>query len=134
MEVELGIAGLLCVGLALGHATLGLVWVLPALTEERLPATPFGPASTTVGMVRVTWHIVTVFALTLGGLLMTLAWTEDADTETLLLRWFAAMWLAATAMALWVVRGAMRNPHRLLRLPVPLVWVVVAVLCWTAST
>ncbi len=134
MNIELGIAGLICVVLALGHTTIGVVWVLPNLTEERLPRTPFGPSSMTAGMVRVTWFIVTVFVLALGGLLMTLAWNESADAKTVLLRWFAAMWIAATVMALWVVRRGLRNPRTLLRLPVPLLWVVVAVLCWVAST
>lgn len=131
MNVELAIAGLICVGLALGHATVGWVWVLPSLMEERLPTTPLGPPSATVGMIRITWHIVTVVALALGGLLIMLAWAPAADPKTLLLRWLAAMWLAATAMALWVGR---RHPRRLLRLPVPLLWVVTAVLCWKAST
>ncbi len=130
MDVGLGIAGLICVAMALGHTTIGFVWVLPSLTEERLPSTPFGPSSMTVAMVHVTWYVVTVFALALGGLLITLAWAADPDPKTLLLRWFAAMWLAATAMALWIAR---RRPRHLLRLPVPLLWVVITVLLWTAS-
>ena len=62
---------------------------------------------------------------------MTLAWDSGADPGTVLLRSFAAMWLAATAMALWVAR---RNPRNFLRRPVWSLWVVLAVLCWTAST
>jgi hypothetical protein len=134
MDVALAIAGLICLALALGHATLGLVWVLPGLTEDHLPRTPFGPASMTEGMLRVTWHIVTVFAVSLGTLLMVLAWAPSADPKTVVLRWFAAMWLAATAMAFWVAGRRMNSPRRFLRLPVPLLWVVVAVLCWVAST
>ncbi len=134
MNVELGIAGLICLALAFGHTAVGVVWVLPSLTEERVPRTPFGPPAMTVSMIRVTWYIVTIFALALGGLFMNLAWAEGADPKTLLLRWFAAMWLAATAMALWISRRRLRNLRSLLRLPVPFLWVVVAVLCWTAST
>jgi hypothetical protein len=134
MDVALAIAGLICVALALGHATLGLVWVLPSLAAQRLPGTPFGSPSTTEAMLRVTWHIVTVFAVSLGTLLMVLAWAPSADPKTLVLRWFAAMWLAASAMAFWVAGRRMRSPRRFLRLPVPLLWVVVAVLCWAAST
>jgi hypothetical protein len=134
MNVGLGIAGLLCVGLALGHESIGLVWVLPRLTQERLPTTPFGSPSMTESMLRVTWHIVTIFALGVGTLLMALAWAPAADPKTLLLRWFAAMWLAATAMATWIAARRVRNLRGLLRLPVPLIWVVIAVLCWTAST
>jgi hypothetical protein len=133
MDVGLITAGVLCVALGLGHTTVGLVWVLPSLTEERLPRTPFGPRSMTVSMIRVTWYIVTVFVLGLGGLLMTLGWVPAADPKTVVLRWLAATWLAATAMATSVAARRMRGLRGLLRLPVPLVWVVVAVLCWQAS-
>ena len=130
MNVELGIAGLICLAMAVGHATIGLVWVLPTITEARLQGSPFGPSSMTLSMVRVTWHIVTIFLLGVGGLLMSLAWIPAADPRTLVLRWFAAMWLAATAMAAWISR---RRPLHFLRRPVPLLWIVVGVLCWTAS-
>jgi hypothetical protein len=81
-------------------------------------------------MLRVTWHLVTVFVLAVGGLLMTLAFVEEADPTTLMFRWFSAMWLGATAVAFWVVR---RRPRDVLRLPVPFVWPVIALLCWKAS-
>ena len=85
----------------------------------------------TEGMLRVTWHIVTIFALGVGGILLTLAWDGGADPRTLLLRWFAVMWVVATAMAAWVTRRHLRFSALL---PVPLLWVVIAVLCWSAST
>jgi hypothetical protein len=131
MDVALAIAGLITVALGVGHEALGLVWVLPRVTEDSLPRTPFGPPSLTEGMIRVTWHIVTIFALASGGLLLTLAWAPAPDAKTLLLRWFAAMWIAAAAMAFYVARP---RPRQLVRMPVPLLWVVVAVLCWEAST
>ena len=130
MNVELAIAGLGCLVLALGHTTIGLRWVLPNLTKGRLPSTPFGPPSTTLGMVRFTWHIVSVVLVGFGILFMTLAWASDADPKTLLLRWSAGFWLAATALAGW---NARRRPRSLLRLPVPLVFVVIAMMCWAAS-
>jgi hypothetical protein len=133
MDVELGIAGAISVALGIGHETLGLIWILPALTTESLPATPFGPPSMTRVMVHVTWHIVTIFALGMGGILWSLASSADVEPRTVLLRWFAAMWLIATVMAVWVAGRRVRNLRAILRLPVPLVWVVVAVLCWTAS-
>jgi hypothetical protein len=131
MNLELAIAGLSCFVLAFGHATLGLRWILPNLTKERLPSTPVGPPSMTLGMVRFTWYVVSVLLVGFGILLMTLAWAPGADPKTLLLRWVAAVWLAATALACW---NARRRPSSLLRFPVPLVFVVIAVLCWTAST
>ena len=134
MDVATGIAGTLCVVLGLGHETIGLVWVLPNLTEERVPKTPFGSRAMTVSMIRVTWHIVTVFVIAVGTLLMALAWAEVADPEALMLRWFSVMWLGATAMALTVSIRRTRKLHSLVRLPVPFVWVVIAALCWWAAS
>ena len=85
----------------------------------------------TLGMVRFTWHIVSVLLVGFGVLFMALAWAPGADPRILLLRWFAALWLAATALACWQAR---HRPSSLLRLPVPLVFVVIGAMCWTAST
>jgi hypothetical protein len=131
MDVALAIAGLGWFILAFGHTTVDLRWVLPNLTKGSLPSTPFGPPSMTLGMVRFTWHIVSVLLAAFGALLTTLAWAPEADAKTLLLRWFVAFLLAAIALACWEAR---RRPRSLLRLPVPLVFMVIAVLCWTAST
>jgi hypothetical protein len=131
MNVELAIAALGWFVLAFGHTTIGLRWVLPNLTKERLPSTPFGPPSMTLSMLRFTWHVVSVLLVGFGILLMALAWAPGADPKTLVLRWFVAFLLAATALACWQAR---RRPRSLLRLPVPLIFVVIAVMCWTAST
>jgi hypothetical protein len=131
MNVELAIAALGWFVLAFGHTTIGLRRVLPNLTRDRLPSTPFAPPSMTLSMVRYTWHIVSVLLTAFGILLMALAWAPDADPRTLLLRWFAALSLAATVQACWQAR---RRPSRLLRRPVPWVLAVIAVMCWTAST
>ncbi len=118
MSVELAIAGLGWFLLAGGHTAIGVRWVLPSLPKERLPSTPFGPASMTLAMVRFTWHIVSIVLLGFGVLLTTLAWAPDADAKTLLLRWFVAFLAVATALACWQVR---RRPRNLIRLPVPFV-------------
>jgi hypothetical protein len=131
MNVELAIAALGCLVLALGHTTIGLRWVLPNLTKGSLPSTPFGSPSMTLGMVRFTWHVLSVLLLSFSILLMALAWAPGADPKTLLLRWFAVLWLAPTALACWQAR---RRPRSLLRLPVAPVFVVIAALCWTAAT
>ncbi|HKF17984.1 MAG TPA: hypothetical protein VKF14_12430 [Candidatus Dormibacteraeota bacterium] len=131
MNVDLAIAGVGCAALAIGHATVGLRSVFPNLTKGSLPNTPFGPASMTLGMVRVTWHIVTVVLLAFSSLLLILAWAADANPKTLLLRWCAAVWLAVTGMMFWNARHRLRS---LLRLPAPWVSMVVAVMCWKAST
>lgn len=131
MNVGLAVAGIISVALGCGHETIGQRWILPKVTARHLPGTPFGSPTTSESMVRVTWHIVTLFAVASGGLLLTLAWAAEADPRVAVLRWFAGMWLAATAMAFYVARPRLRT---LSRLPVPLLWVVVAVLCWWAST
>ena len=132
MNVELAVAGFICVAMAFGHESIGVIWVLPGLSEEHLPRTPFGPPSMTLNMIRVTWHIVTIFVLAVGAVLLMLAWDPTGDPKTVVLRWFAAMWVVATAMALWVVRRGLRSPRQFLRLPVPLLWVALAALCWKA--
>jgi hypothetical protein len=133
MNVELAVAGWICVALAAGHTTIGVRWILPSITQDQVPATPFGPRSFSVNMIRVTWFVVTVFALGMGGLLLTLAWT-DVDPRTVILRWLAGMWLAATVMVPFVSPMRGRSLGGSARLPVPLLWVAVAVLCWVAST
>jgi hypothetical protein len=130
MNVELAIAGLGWLVLAFGHTTLGLRWILPSLTKEGLPTTPVGSRSMTLGMLRFTWNAASVLLLGFGILFIALALAPDADPKTLLLRWFAAVSLAATALACW---NARRRPSSLLRLPVPLVLVAIAALSWTAT-
>jgi hypothetical protein len=129
MSVELAIAGFGCLALAAGHTTAGLQ-VLPRLTKTGVPATSFGSAAVTVGMLRFTWHMVTLVLLTFAGLLLWLAWAADAEPKAVLLRWLALLWLAATAMGIWMARRRLTN---LIRLPVPMVSAVIAVMCWKAS-
>jgi hypothetical protein len=131
MNVELAIAALGWFVLAFGHTMIGLRWILPNLTKGSLPGTPFGPPSMTLSMVRFTWNVVSVLLVGFGVLFVALAWAPDADPKTLLLRWVAALLLANTALACWEAR---RRPRTLLRLPVPLLFVVIAVLCLIAST
>lgn len=130
MKFELTIAALGWFLLALGHTTIGVRWVLPKLEEARLPGTPFGPPSMTLNMLRFTWHVVSLLLAGFGVLFTTLAWAPDANPRTLLLRWAAAFLLCATALACWQTR---RRPRSLLRLPVPLVFVVIAAMCVVAS-
>jgi len=130
LKAELTVAGLGCFLLAFGHAALGVRWVLPGLTAERLPRTPFGPRGMTLNMLRFTWHVVSVVVAAFGVLFLTLAWATDADPRTLLLRWAAVVWIAVAARAAWDVR---RRPSSLLRFPVPLAFVVIAVMCWAAT-
>ena len=129
MKVELAIAGATCFALAIGHGVIGRRWVVPNFTRDHFPRTPFGSPSMTLGMVRFTWHIVTVMLVAFAILLMMLAGGEG-DVNTLVLRWLSAFWFAATAMAIW---NARRRPGALIRFPVPLLMLIVAMLSWTAS-
>jgi len=137
MDAAVGIMGLLCLAMAVGHTVVGLIWVLPRVEETSFARTPFGPPSMSLAMVRVTWFIVTIFAATVGGVLVTLAWVPDADPYVVVLRWFAAMWLVAAGMAFFVAVSRMRDVRKmtrsLLRLPVTFVWVLVGIVCWKAS-
>jgi hypothetical protein len=130
MNAELTIAGLCCLVLAFGHTAIGLRWVLPNLADQGLPGTPFGSPRLTLGMLRYTWNVVSVMLLGFGALLLTLAWADEADTSTLVLRWLAALWFAATGLAVWNVR---RRPRMILRFPVPVLMFVIAVMSWAAS-
>lgn len=131
MSVALAIAGLSCFVLAFGHTAIGVRWVLPGLTEARLSGTPFGPPSMTLSMLRFTWEVVSLVLVAFGVLLTVLAFDRDVDLETLLLRWLALFWLAAAARAIWSTRHRLRS---LVRLPVPLVFLLVAAMCWVASS
>jgi hypothetical protein len=123
MTIELAIAGLGCFVLAFGHTAVGVRSVGPALAELPLPAR-------IRTMLRFTWDVVTVFLVAVGGLLVSLAVAKHAEPRTLLLRWFAALWLVAALRASWDAR---RRPSRLVRFPVALVFVLIAAMCMAAS-
>jgi len=131
MKIELAIAGACCLVLSFGHTAIGMRWILPHLGEWRVPRTPFGSARLTLGMVGFTWHVVTVFLLGFGVLLLALAFAPGADPRTLVLRWLAVLWLTATALAVWSAR---RRPSSILRFPVPVLMFVIALMSWAAST
>ena len=130
MNVEIAVAGGCCAVLAAGHTTVGR-FVLPKMTNELLPATRFGPPGVTRNMIRITWHVVTLMLLGFSALLLTLAAGADINTETLVLRWFVGVSVAAIALFAWSSRRRLRD---LLRLPVPLVFAVIGAMCWLATT
>jgi hypothetical protein len=131
MNAELAIAGLCSFLLAFGHTAIGLRWVLPSLSADSLPRTPFGSPRLTIAMVRFTWQVVSLMLVAFGILLLTLALAQDADPKILLLRWLAAFWLAAAVLAAWSARRRLRS---IFRFPVPPVMLAIAVMCWLAST
>lgn len=121
MTTTLTAAGLACVLIALGHAAIGIFWVLPRLTSGSLPPTPLGSSRFTEMMIRVTWHVVTVFALTLAGLFLALAGAALTETTLFVMRWFGGMWLAVVVMAALVLG---RHDRSLFRRPFTIGWVI----------
>lgn len=129
MAVELVVASVSCLVLGVLHGIIGVTGVLPSLTKNRLPSTRFGPAALTVGMTHFTWHMVTVILCGFAVLLMILAFADG--TNAVILRWVAVLFFIATAVAFHVARWRLRA---VARFPVALVTLVIAVLCWIAST
>jgi hypothetical protein len=130
VSAELAVAAFGWFLLAFGHTIIGVRWVLPSLAKVDLPGTPFGPPAMTHSMLRFTWHVVSIVLVAFGVIFTVLAVAPQADPKTLLLRCLAGFLLAAAALAFWNVR---RRPSTILRLPVPLVFVAIAVLSLTAS-
>jgi hypothetical protein len=130
MKTELTIAGASCFVLAVGHAAVGRRWVLPNLKKDLLPRTPFGSSTMTLGMLRFTWHVLTVVILGFSTLLVTLAWT-DVDARKVALRWVAALMIAGVGTAVW---NARHRPRDLVRLPVTVLMILVAIMCLLASS
>jgi hypothetical protein len=73
--------------------------------------------------------MVTLLNFGFAVLLFVLA-DEQVDARILLLRWVAALWLLATIVTIATSR---RRPSDLLRVPVVVPFVAVAVLCLAAA-
>src|SRR5829696_1612388 len=116
MNVALAMAGLTFVILAIGHAAIGRRWVLPSLTKEHLPGSPFGSPSFTLGMLRFTGSGRTLLLAGFATLMMLLAAFPDSDPRVLLLRWVSSVWAAAMALACWQARRRLSDT---IRFPVP---------------
>ena len=127
-------AGLFSLLLAIGHETLGVAWILRGVTDEGMAKTPFGSERLSATAIHATWHIVTVFAGAVGIALLIMAVNETADPKTVVLRVFAAMWLGIAIVATSTAVRRVRRVRDLLRLPVPVFFVITSVLCWVAST
>lgn len=130
MQLEIAVAGAICLILGASHAAIGSRGVLPHLTKDNFSSTWFGPRSLTAGMVRFTWHMTTIVLLGFAVLLNGLAFAPDVDARILVLRWVAGMWLVATPFVLFVAG----SPRRVLRFPMALLIPLVAVLCWLGAS
>ena len=101
-------AGLVCFGLAVGHTTIGLRWVLPHLRAETLPSSRFGGGHMTATFLAVTWHVVGVL-VAVGTLLAVLAGRTLTTDGVLAVRVVGSMFAGATLVVLWLGRGRPRR-------------------------
>jgi hypothetical protein len=125
MNVELVIAGSLCLVLAGGHTFVGRL-VLDHLPRTVHP-TRFGDGALTRGAVVFTWYALSLMLTTTGAILIALAQGEPADDPGEVVFLVGAAYAAATALLAWRTR---RRPSDLLRAPVWVLMIVISVLCW----
>ena len=130
MNVLVLAAAIICFLLATGHTVLGMRWILPGLRAEVLAVTPFGGVQLTRDALVVTWHLVGVMVVTLGGLLAVLASRSLTSDGVIAVRAVGILFLAATITVLWLVR---HRPAHLARLPVWVLFIAVAALCWLGT-
>jgi len=126
MHAALMVAGGMSLLLAAGHTLVGRAWVLDRLPRDFQP-TPFGDASLTRGAVVFTWHALGLMLTTMGVLLIALGQGEPADARDRVLVVVGGAFACATALLLWNTR---RRPFDLLRAPIWVLTIVIAILCW----
>lgn len=125
MNVGLVIAGSLCFVLAAGHTFVGRL-VLDRLPRNFQP-TRFGNGAYTRGLVRFTWHALSLMLTTTGAVLIALARGEPADDRGNVVFLVGAAYAAAAVVLAWMTR---RRPFDLLRIPVWVPFIAIIVLCW----
>ncbi len=125
MNVGLVVAGSLCLVLAAGHTLTGRL-VLDRLPRNFLP-TRFGDGAYTRGLVRFTWHALSLMLTTTGVVLIALAQRAPADGRGAVVFLVGAAYAAAALLLAWMTR---KRPSDLLRIPVLAPYIVIIVLCW----
>jgi hypothetical protein len=131
MNVYLLAAGVLCFALAVGHTVIGAIWVLTRLSTDSLPRTPFGGGAMTSVFIKVTWHVVGITLVSLGGLLVLFAGTALDHAEALAVRGIGLTFATMTVTILWLER---HRPTTLIRAPMWVLFVAVAALCWWGTS
>jgi hypothetical protein len=125
VNLQLFLAGATCLTLALGHALTGRA-VLTALPRT-LPSTRFGDGAYTRGLLRFTWHALTLMLTVTGAVLIAVALGNPQDARGDIAFLIGSAYAAALVVLLWMTR---RRPSDLLRIPVWAGFVVISVLCW----
>ena len=119
-------AAMVSLVMAAGHTAIGVQWVLPRLSRDTLPRSPFGGGEMTSAFITVTWHAVGIMLLSFGAILLLLARGRLGDDGAVAARGIGAGFAALTALVLWLSR---RQPSGLLRAPMWMLFVAMATLC-----
>jgi hypothetical protein len=130
MNPPLIAAGCLAIVAAGVHGGAGEVLVVRRIPVQALPSTRFGGQRTTMAMLQVSWHLVTVAFLTAGVTLLASGTFLDGDAAR------AVAWVgtaAVTGFAAVVVglgAAATGTPRSMFRHPGPLLLSAVTALAW----
>lgn len=128
MSTSFLLAAVLALLFAVGHSTFGELLVLRRLRAADLPATVFGPGSTSVVLMRATWHMLGAAWLVMGAALIYCA-IDPAEPSRVNIAWFIAT--SYTCSACIAIGSAVpHGPRTLVRHPAPLGFVLVATLVW----
>jgi hypothetical protein len=109
-----------------GHAGIGLRWILPRLSRESLPRSPFGDGEMSEGFIAITWHAVTIMLVVFGVTLLLLGRGRLGGDGAIFARAIGIGFATLTATVLWRTR---RRRSALLRAPMWLLFVTMSVLC-----
>jgi hypothetical protein len=137
MNVPFAIAGALALVAAFIHGAAGEALVVTKLRTEVLSPTPFGGASFTKLMIRVTWHITTIAFAVIGSAMAVCAPGGSGEAcrgvgrvASISFTGFAALTFGLAVMS--------QGPRSLLRTvrrhPAPVIFVLVAALAWWGQT
>lgn len=126
MNAYLLSAGIVSLFMAVGHTTIGLIWVLPRLSRDSLPRSPFGGGDMTSTFITVSWHVVGLTLLAVAAALLLMSRGHLAPDGAIVVRAIGSLFATTTALVLWLAR---RRPAGLLRAPMWLLFVAVSALC-----
>ena len=130
MNWPFAIAGVLALTGAAVHGILGEKIVVTKLRTETLPSSRFGNATTSLLMIRATWHITTLAFLVLGSALVACTPASSAACEgvgRVSAIAFASFFVLTIGLAAPHVRRTVR------RHPAPLIFLAVAVMAWVGA-
>lgn len=136
MNLPFAIAAVLALFGAAIHGIVGERLVVSRLRRESLAPTKFGGPSMTMLMIRVTWHVVTLVFVVVGGALAVCTPAGSGEACAGVGRVAAISYLSFSALAflLSFASHGSRATRLLVRHPGPIVFLGVAGLSWWGST